>query len=35
MGETIMHLDIVLLMVLAALAVWTEVNKLWKRRMPQ
>jgi hypothetical protein len=30
-----MHLDIVLLVVLAALAVWTEVDKLRSRRMPQ
>jgi hypothetical protein len=34
-GESIMHPDIVLLVVLAALAVWTEVDKLWRRRMPQ
>jgi hypothetical protein len=31
-GETIMHLDIVLLVVLAALAVLTEIDKLWRRR---
>jgi hypothetical protein len=31
-GEGVMHLDIVLLVVLAALAVWTEVDKLWRRR---
>jgi len=30
-----MHLDIVLLVVLAAIAVWTEADKLWRRRMPQ
>jgi hypothetical protein len=30
-----MHLDIIVLVVLAALAVWTEVDKLWRRRMPQ
>ena len=30
-----MHLDIILLVVLAALAVWTEVDKLRRRRMPQ
>ena len=29
-----MHLDIILLVVLAALAVWTEVDKLRSRRMP-
>jgi hypothetical protein len=29
-----MHLDIILLVVLAALAVWTEVDKLRRRRMP-
>jgi hypothetical protein len=34
-GESIMHPDIVLLVVLAALAVWTEVDKLWRRRKPQ
>jgi hypothetical protein len=27
-----MHLDIVLLVVLAALAVLTEIDKLWRRR---
>ena len=26
-----MHLDIILLLGLAALAVWTEVDKLWRR----
>ena len=31
-GETIMHLDIVLLVVLAGLAVLTEIDKLWRRR---
>jgi hypothetical protein len=30
-----MHLDIILLVVLAALAVLTEVDKLRSRRMPQ
>jgi hypothetical protein len=30
-----MHLDIILLVVLAAIAVWTEVDKLKSRRMPQ
>ena len=30
-GETTMHLDIILLVVLTALAVWTEVDKLWRR----
>jgi hypothetical protein len=30
-----MHLDIVLVAVLAVLAVWTEVDKLWRPRMPQ
>jgi hypothetical protein len=29
-----MHLDIVLLVLLAALAVWTEADKLWRRRQP-
>ena len=28
-----MHLDIILLVVLAALAVWTEVDKLRSRRI--
>jgi hypothetical protein len=31
----IMHLDIILLVVLAAIAVWTEADKLWRRKMPQ
>jgi len=30
-----MHLDIVLLVVLAAVAIWTEADKLRSRRMPQ
>jgi len=30
-----MHLDIILLAVLAAVAVWTEVDKLRRRRVPQ
>jgi hypothetical protein len=30
-----MHLDIILLVVLAAVAVWTEVDKLRSRRKPQ
>jgi hypothetical protein len=30
-----MHLDMILLVVLAAFAVWTEVDKLRSRRMPQ
>jgi hypothetical protein len=30
-----MHPDIVLLVVLAVLAVWTEVDKLWRRRKAQ
>jgi hypothetical protein len=30
-----MHLDVILLVVLAAVAVWTEVDKLGSRRMPQ
>jgi hypothetical protein len=32
-GESVMHLDIILLMVLAGLAVWTEVDK--RKRMPR
>jgi hypothetical protein len=31
----IMHLDIILLVILAAIAVWTEADKPWRRRMPQ
>jgi len=34
-GESVMHLDIILLVVLTALAVWTEVDKLRRRKMPQ
>jgi hypothetical protein len=30
-----MHLDMILLVVLAALAGWTEVDKMRKRGMPQ
>ena len=30
--ESIMHLDIILIVVLAVLAVLTEVDKLWRRR---
>jgi hypothetical protein len=29
-----MHLDIILLVVLAVLAVWTEIDKLRRRRYP-
>ena len=32
-GESVMHPDIILLMVLAGLAVWTEVDK--RKRMPR
>jgi hypothetical protein len=30
-----MHLDMILLVVLAAIAGWTEVDKIRKRRTPQ
>jgi len=31
----VMHLDVILLVILAALAVWTEVDKLKSRGLPQ
>jgi hypothetical protein len=31
-SEGVMHIDLILMIVLAALAVWTEVDKLTKRR---
>ena len=34
-GESVMHLDMILLVVLAAVAIWTEVDKLRSRRMPR
>ena len=35
MREALVHLDIMLLIVLAALAVWTELDKLRKRKLPE
>jgi len=34
-GEAALHLDLILLIALATLAVWTEVDKLRKQRKPQ
>ena len=34
-GESVMHLDIILLVVLAALAAWTEIDKLRMRKTPR
>jgi hypothetical protein len=33
--ETALHLDLMLLLILAALAIWTEVDKLKARRRMQ